>query len=1537
MSFEAVPCMFRSTANDGNSSSYIGLLIRPSGSATTPQGTGTTVNAAVVGGVTPNGPKSLHVVPSALKAAASGQAQKVVVPAGVQLRLQPAAVCAAPQCNDGWIHTAARPAVNTTFDSPSPSQVVPQMNVGDSCECSVPCASSSSFFPPISSITQSLSSAKSDIDLLQEICSVEMNVMRNQKVSAASSDYMQSTTPQRHRTNSLQNIYSAPSQTEVPVGRLPSCRYQNGYSGANDCSATPDSGIQSIAGSPPSSGPFTPPMPSPAPYITLAACSVNDVSNRPSTSAEDFSDMPRLIPFHQMEEACSPLTEEASRVEEDVSKANVRCREQSASAQTVDDVPKIAITPAMNVNELVEQIISHMDPEQRKQFATVIKSKVETSDVGSEPGPETSKCSEAAVMEEQQKETLSEGVTAKVTRKSVARKRNQVGSSVERCQRSQPSTSARGGSRKDGIDKRLYRSGEEMQKRKRHLRDGADQVKRGGTVVKSEQEERTNSKKTFKESTMKRNEEVFIDCEANVEERGRESDEKERELQKDVEQETLMEEERRAQEETRERLKRKEEEEAQKRERLKQLGEGDTRERLKRKEEEAERLKRREEEEAKERLRVYRVGVKRKLNEQLKSVIEKVEKQLTNIELSLGPRMHWNMPWYRLNWKDVAERLVERDLLEKLAKEKNAVPKKTVARKKLKKVTVSKNDNSSPGQSVADKDRFAAKSYTKIKHNVIVDTYPRIEQLQCSCQKGSCGESDECLNRMVQMECTSSCSRGAHCSNKRIFRRECVDKLSLFETNNGRGFGVRTDVPIQKGQFVCEYVGEVVSTETFDARNERSYRAYRNHYALNLCPGFVIDAYRKGNMARFVNHSCAPNCEMQRWSVNGQHRIGLFALRSIDKGEELTYDYNWDSFDFYGVTPCSCGVPSCRGFLNKNVLMNAKEKELARNSGLLLLRNVRKSAKRKMDDALADRKTSKACSSYQQALHNFVDDMLSALDDREMFSRKQFKQMRKGVDEILCQPTASTSFASVLQSIETRLMELFDAYKKRQTDKRKVQSLRSRLDEIRDDHRERLRKSGALPEHFDEQIKHKPKGTSHRIITATTDLSYLDSEVAVGSYDVDCLTHVGAADTDSDCVRCICGISDDDGSMVQCDSCHFWLHEECVTVKHGSHEFECEICRMKATRTPAVDIVLRCQPQIKFKKCAYYRTLVNVHNIQVRINETVYLQKLANDDHKAELRRLNETSKSSEASGSQHLVLQPKVKPRALRFQPKTFARKDLRCFRVERLFASPEGHNFVFGFYYARPHEVYCEPGRMFHEKEHKAELRRLNETSKSSEASGSQHLVLQPKVKPRALRFQPKTFARKDLRCFRVERLFASPEGHNFVFGFYYARPHEVYCEPGRMFHEKEVFATPMFDTLPLDAVVGRCLVLEPRIYILGRPRMPRYDEADVYFCEYQTGKNSRYFEKIPSRNHYYINTEPHNFVRFPIQLSLSRTFTPFVMGRNADGGSGGFRQRTTSGVSKRILEQKRARLESIIASLPSSNEHYSPPRKIARHSSH
>lgn len=83
-------------------------------------------------------------------------------------------------------------------------------------------------------------------------------------------------------------------------------------------------------------------------------------------------------------------------------------------------------------------------------------------------------------------------------------------------------------------------------------------------------------------------------------------------------------------------------------------------------------------------------------------------------------------------------------------------------------------------------------------------------------------------------------------------------------------------------------------------------------------------------------------------------------------------------------------------------------------------------------------------------------------------------------------------------------------------------------------------------------------------------------------------------------------------------------------------------------------------------------------------------------------------------------------------------------------------------------------------------------------------------------------------------------------------------------------------MFDTLPLDSVVSRCLILEPQIWVSGRPKSPKYFEEDVFICEYQIDRSQRCFEKISPKNRYTINTENYVFDKFPKQLSLKRDFT-------------------------------------------------------------
>ncbi|KAG9351954.1 hypothetical protein JZ751_023205 [Albula glossodonta] len=188
---------------------------------------------------------------------------------------------------------------------------------------------------------------------------------------------------------------------------------------------------------------------------------------------------------------------------------------------------------------------------------------------------------------------------------------------------------------------------------------------------------------------------------------------------------------------------------------------------------------------------------------------------------------------------------------------------------------------------------------------------------RCNCKatdENPCGMDSECINRMLMYECHPQvCPAGERCQNQCFTKRQ-YSQVEIFRTL-ARGWGLRGCHDIKKGEFVSEYVGEVIDEEECRARIKHAQENdICNFYMLTLDKDRIIDAGPKGNQARFMNHSCQPNCETQKWTVNGDTRVGLFALTDITVGTELTFNYNLECLG-NGKTVCKCGAPNCSGFL----------------------------------------------------------------------------------------------------------------------------------------------------------------------------------------------------------------------------------------------------------------------------------------------------------------------------------------------------------------------------------------------------------------------------------------------------------------------------------------------------------------------------------------------------------------------------------------------------------------------------------------------
>ncbi|XP_073832613.1 histone-lysine N-methyltransferase Su(var)3-9 isoform X1 [Musca autumnalis] len=177
-------------------------------------------------------------------------------------------------------------------------------------------------------------------------------------------------------------------------------------------------------------------------------------------------------------------------------------------------------------------------------------------------------------------------------------------------------------------------------------------------------------------------------------------------------------------------------------------------------------------------------------------------------------------------------------------------------------------------------------------------------------------------------ECNESCACPEDCPN-RVIQRGRRNSLCLFKTANGRGWGVRTEQPMRKGEFVGEYVGEIITSEEADERGAQYDAVGRTYlfdldYNTNAESMYTIDAALYGNVCHFFNHSCDPNLAVFPFWVDNldinMPRLAFFTLRPIKAGEELCFDYirgeaEYENLSSAEKVSCRCGAENCRKVL----------------------------------------------------------------------------------------------------------------------------------------------------------------------------------------------------------------------------------------------------------------------------------------------------------------------------------------------------------------------------------------------------------------------------------------------------------------------------------------------------------------------------------------------------------------------------------------------------------------------------------------------
>lgn len=149
------------------------------------------------------------------------------------------------------------------------------------------------------------------------------------------------------------------------------------------------------------------------------------------------------------------------------------------------------------------------------------------------------------------------------------------------------------------------------------------------------------------------------------------------------------------------------------------------------------------------------------------------------------------------------------------------------------------------------------------------------------------------------------------------------DKKFVVRASGVHGKGVFAARDLEKGERIIEYKGERITWEQALKRHPHNPLEPNHTFFFDIDEGMVIDGGAQGNSARWINHSCSPNCKAEQIEIDGEQRVFIKARKNISAGDELFYDYGLTidarlTKKLKKEYQCLCGSKKCRGTLLKS-------------------------------------------------------------------------------------------------------------------------------------------------------------------------------------------------------------------------------------------------------------------------------------------------------------------------------------------------------------------------------------------------------------------------------------------------------------------------------------------------------------------------------------------------------------------------------------------------------------------------------------------